>query len=232
MVLEKENTGLSEILYALRNAPKSNNQSPAELQLGRKLTTIKDIITTKPTTNRNTVSDNDSNLELEMSVFPRDQYSEIMVRERARGSKLEDTYKRKKGRGISETQHTLTMKETGNTTQSKTFSKREITKAQPPLAKQSSQSENASTSKQRKEDEQTEETQQTKTNEQQNSKKERRRDSKGIETTPKLEGTIEIRRRRRKRKTQTRKKTIKHAKTTQNTHASRSQMGRKKYSQG
>ena len=64
------------------DAPKSNNQSPAELQLGRKLTTIKDIITTKPTPHYHTVSDNDNNFELAMSDFPQDQDSEIMVRER------------------------------------------------------------------------------------------------------------------------------------------------------
>ena len=74
-----------------------------------------------------------------------------MVRERARGSKLEDTYKRKKGRVINETPHTLTMKEAVKTTQSKTFCKREITKPQPPLFPQSSQSENVNTPKQKKE---------------------------------------------------------------------------------
>ena len=72
IVLDKENTGLSEKLYSIRNASKSNNKSPAELQLGRKLTTIKDIITTKPTTNYKTVSDNDQNFELEMSDFPQE----------------------------------------------------------------------------------------------------------------------------------------------------------------
>ena len=72
VVLDKENTGLSEKLYAKRNEPKSNNQSPAELQLVRKLTTIEDIITTKPNINHHTVSDNDNNYELEMSDFPQD----------------------------------------------------------------------------------------------------------------------------------------------------------------
>ena len=47
-VLDKDNTGVSELLYALRTAPKENIISPAELQTGRKFTTVKDIITTKP----------------------------------------------------------------------------------------------------------------------------------------------------------------------------------------
>ena len=156
---------MSEILYAKRNAPKSNNQSPAELQLGRKLTTIKDIITTKPTTIYKTVSDNDKNFDLEMSEFPQDQDAELMVRERARGSKLEDIHKCKKRRVVNETQHTLTMKEVGKSTQ--TFSKRETTKPQPPVVSQSSQSKNANTPKQKKDDKQ------TKTDEQQNPKKRR-----------------------------------------------------------
>ena len=100
-----------------------------------------------------------------MSDFPQDQDSEIMVRERARGSKLEDIYKRQKGRVINETQHTLTMKEAEKSTQ--TFSKREITKPQPSLVPQYSQSENVDTSKQKIDDKQ------TKTDEQQNPKKRR-----------------------------------------------------------
>ena len=107
IVLDKENTGLSERLYAIRNAQKSNNQSPAELQLGRKLTTIKDLITKKRTTNYETVSDNDKNFELEMSDIPQDL--EIIVRERERGSKLEGIYKRNKGRVTNEKQHTPAM---------------------------------------------------------------------------------------------------------------------------
>ena len=58
----------------------------------------------------NALADNDNNFELEMSDFLHHQDSEIVVRERARGSKLEDTYKPMKGRVINETQHTLTKK--------------------------------------------------------------------------------------------------------------------------
>ena len=77
----------------------------------------------------NALADNDKDFELEMSDFPQNQDSEIIVRERARGSKLEEVYKRKKGRITGETQHTLTMKEDGKST-AQTFSKREIAKPQ------------------------------------------------------------------------------------------------------
>ena len=88
-----------------------------------------------------------------------------MVRERARGSKLEEVYKRKKGRITGETQHTLTMKEIGKST-AQTFSKREIAKPQQ-LAQQSSQSKHTNSPQQKKD------TKQIKTNEQQNTKKRR-----------------------------------------------------------
>ena len=98
--------------------------SPAELHTNRKFTTVKDIITTKIQPNYN-VSDKDSNFELEMSDFPADQDSEILVRERARGSKLEATYKKKKGRIINETPHTLKIKERGKSLPT-LLSKREV----------------------------------------------------------------------------------------------------------
>ena len=80
------------MLYALRGAKKSDKSCPAELQNKRKHTTIKDIITTKPNKNYN-VLDNDNTVQLEMSDFPGEQVSEILVQERARGTKLERLYK-------------------------------------------------------------------------------------------------------------------------------------------
>ena len=70
IVSDKDNTGLSELLYALRNAPKSEKLSPAGQHIGRKFTTIEDIVTTKPK-NEN-VSETDKTFKLEMSDFPPD----------------------------------------------------------------------------------------------------------------------------------------------------------------
>ena len=116
---------MSELLYALRTAPKENKISPAELHTSRKFTTVKDIITTKPVQINYNVSDNDNNFELTMSDFTADQDSEILVRERTRGSKLETAYKKKKGQIIAETPHTVTMKERGKSLPT-LFSKREV----------------------------------------------------------------------------------------------------------
>ena len=146
IVLDKDNTGLSEMLYALRTAPKENKISPAELHTSRKFTTVKDIITTKPIQHNYNVSDNDNNFELTMSDFTADQDSEILVRERTRGSKLETAYKKKKGQIIAETPHTITMKERGRSLPT-LFSKREVATshkmATPQLNKQNTNDQSA-----------------------------------------------------------------------------------------
>ena len=108
IILDKDNTGLSEKLYALRGAKKPDNSCPAELQNKQIYTTVKDIITTKPNKNYN-VLDNDNTFQLEMSDFPGEQDSEILVRERARGTRLDGLYKKKNGVIIGETDHTITI---------------------------------------------------------------------------------------------------------------------------
>ena len=136
IILDKDNTGLSEMLYALRGAKKPDNSCPAELQNKRKYTTIKDIITTKPTKNYN-VLDNDNTFQLEMSDFPGEQDSEILVRERARGTKLDGLYKKKKGVIIGETDHTITIN--NKKRQPTTLSKRDVAitkEPQPSTSKQ------------------------------------------------------------------------------------------------
>ena len=77
-IFEKDNTGLSEILYALRGAKRPNKPCPAELHNNRKFTTVKDIFTTKPN-KYYTVLDNDNSYHLEMWDFPGKQDSEILV---------------------------------------------------------------------------------------------------------------------------------------------------------
>ena len=57
IILQKDNTGLSEMLYALRGAKGPNKPCPAELHNNRKFNNVKDIITTEPNKNY-TVLDN------------------------------------------------------------------------------------------------------------------------------------------------------------------------------
>ena len=84
IVLQKCNTDLSELYYTLRRTPKIDKIATAELQVGRNMTTVKDILTVKPQSNYN-VSKIDVNLEFETSDFPEDRGSEILLRERAGG---------------------------------------------------------------------------------------------------------------------------------------------------
>ena len=57
-----------------------------------------------------------------MSDFPGKQDSEILVRERARGTKLDGLYKKKRGTITNETDHTITI--SNNKRQLTTYSKR------------------------------------------------------------------------------------------------------------
>ena len=114
------------MLYALRGAKRQNKLCAAELLNNRKFTTVKDIFTTKPKNNYN-VSENDNNFQLELSDFPGEQDSDILVRERARGTKLDGLYKKKKGVITKETDHTITV--SGKKRRPTIYSKRDIVKA-------------------------------------------------------------------------------------------------------
>ena len=96
------------MLHALRGAKRPNKPCPAEQHSNRKITTVRDNIITNPNKNY-TVLDNDNNFQLEMSDFPGEQDSEILVRERARGIKLDGPYKKKKCTITNETDHTITI---------------------------------------------------------------------------------------------------------------------------
>ena len=68
------------------------------------------------------------NLEIRPSVFQDKLDSSILVRERARGSKLEGTFKKKSGKVVSESAHTITMiLEKSNAP--KVYSKRDVAAA-------------------------------------------------------------------------------------------------------
>ena len=129
--LEKDHSGLSELLYALRGAKRPNKPCPAELHNNRQFTTVKDIITTKPNKNY-TVLDNDNYFQLEMSDFPGEQDSEILVRERARRTKLDDLYKKEKGTIPNETDHTITI--SNKKRHPATYSKRDVAMPNEPQA--------------------------------------------------------------------------------------------------
>ena len=89
------------------------------------------MFTTNPNKNY-TVLDNDNNFQLEMSGFPGEQDSEILVRKRARGTKLDGLYKKKRGTISNETDHTITI--SNKKRQPTTYSKRDVAMPNEPQA--------------------------------------------------------------------------------------------------
>ena len=114
-------SGLSEILYALRVNKKKDGTSPFERQMGRQPNTVKSNLMSKLLA----ISEQDPNLEFEQSDFQDDLDSTVLVRERARCSKLQGTFDKRAWRKIKEMAHTVTMLPESSG-RPKTYSKRDI----------------------------------------------------------------------------------------------------------
>ena len=104
IILKKDKSGLSEILHALRMGKKADGKSPFEKLYGREPNTVKSYIINKI----KNVSENDPKVEFPKSDFEEKVDSTILVRGRTKGSKLEGQYKRKIGKMIRESAHTIT----------------------------------------------------------------------------------------------------------------------------
>ena len=109
IIVSKDNSGISEILFALRMYPSANRKLAYEKNTGREPNTIKKLITepfrciSEPSTVK--LSDTD---------FESGQDSTILVRERTRGTKLEGAYKKRKGTLLEQTNHTTTFHPAGS----------------------------------------------------------------------------------------------------------------------
>ena len=127
IVLERDHTGLSDILFGLRMNAGPNKLSPFERHYGRKPGTILNNLVCKPS-----FLATDPNLELNESDFAPDQDSTILVRERSRGSKLDGTFAKKRAYFVRQSPHTLTVQHPGQS-QTTTYSKRDL--AESPLTR-------------------------------------------------------------------------------------------------
>ena len=105
MFPEKYNTDLSEVLFAFRMARRNKPALPAERQKGRRHNTVRDLLNPLFAS----IPDEDPKLQLALDEFQNDAYSNILERKRARGSKLESTFRQQRGRFINETTHTLSL---------------------------------------------------------------------------------------------------------------------------
>ena len=120
IIITNYKTGLSEILFALRMNPSATKKSPYERYTGQEPNTIKRI---KPNTNQ--FFSEKPEFELTVDDFESGQDSTIMIRERARGSKLEGAFKKRKGTLLEHSNHTITFQPAGRTA-STIFSKRDL----------------------------------------------------------------------------------------------------------
>ena len=103
IILSKDKSGLSEILYSLRISKKKDGKSPFEKHMGKEPNTVKTNVVGKF---RN-ISAQDPQAQFQTSDFQEDTDSTILVRERTKGSKLEPTFAKKTGKVIGETKHTI-----------------------------------------------------------------------------------------------------------------------------
>ena len=120
IMVTKDKSGLSEILFALRMYPTKNGKSPYEKSTRKKPNTIKRLVI-----NRDQFISEPTDFKLTETDFESRQDSFIRVRERTRGGKLEGAYKKRKGILLEQTDHTITFLPAGNK-QSTFISKRDI----------------------------------------------------------------------------------------------------------
>ena len=74
------------------------------------------------------ISEQDPDLQIDNSTFQDELYSTVLVRERARGTKLQSAFDKKTGRTIKESAHTITLLPEGSK-KPKTYAKRDLAAA-------------------------------------------------------------------------------------------------------
>ena len=120
IVVEKNTSGLSNILFALRTENGVDNTSAYERQRGRKPNTLKSAMI------RKCFLEKDPQLQIEPEDFSEEAVSTILVRERVKGTKLEGNFKKIKGQVINQSEHRITvLPKVGKKT---TYSKRDVAK--------------------------------------------------------------------------------------------------------
>ena len=103
ILISKDKSGISNILFALRSEKGPDKKSAFERQNGRKPNTEKSRMIEK------CILDQDPQIEIEPEDFSEEADSTILVRERVRGTKLEGAFKKVKGQIVGESTHTITI---------------------------------------------------------------------------------------------------------------------------
>ena len=120
VIITKDKSGLSEILFALTKNPSAKRRSPHECYTGLELNTIKRIVT-----NKSQFNSENPEVELTGEDFETGQDSTFMVRERKRRSKFEGAFKKRKETIIELGNHIITFLPAGRT-QATVISKRNV----------------------------------------------------------------------------------------------------------
>ena len=124
-------------MYALRTGQKADGKSPFEKLYGRQPNTVKSNVVERI----KNVSETEPKVTFSPSDFEEEIDSTILVRERTKGLKLDGQYKRKAGKVIKETEHTITFLPKK--------SKKEVILSKRDVAKDTAEKEKAGTSRQR-----------------------------------------------------------------------------------
>ena len=120
IVVERERSGLSRILFALRSEKRVDGKSAFEKLMSGKPNTLKSAMIGKY------VLDKDRGIEIESEDFSEEADSTILERERVRGTKLEGAFRKVKGNIVNESENKL--KFLLKTGKSFTLSKRDVAK--------------------------------------------------------------------------------------------------------
>ena len=109
---------------ALRISKNKDGSSPFEKQWGREANTVKSNSVSKLLD----ISEQDPDLQFDKSDFQDELDSTVLVRERARGTKLQGVFDKKTGRKIRESAHTITLLPKPSK-RPKTYAKRDLAPA-------------------------------------------------------------------------------------------------------
>ena len=101
--LKRTTRGCQKFSYALGTDRKSDGKSPFEKHYGRELNTVQTNIVSELVNNEKGVLEQDPKVSFEKFDFEKEVDSTILVRERARGSKLESAFQKRKNSGRNRT---------------------------------------------------------------------------------------------------------------------------------
>ena len=103
IILQRDTSGTSNILFALRSEKGADGKTAFEKQIGRQQNTLKSGMI------RKYILEKDPEINIEMKDFSEEADSAILLRERLCGTKIDGAYKKLKGKVTEQTGNTITV---------------------------------------------------------------------------------------------------------------------------